>query len=265
MSQVARESGQPTTSFVDERASSFRTFGANGVELPTLSGHSSLGIAAALSARTGGSSAVQQHCLQSKYGEVTLTHDGEMFEVAFPAACSGSAVVEPAPLAPLVQALNADEGAVLSHGSLLGGAFLFVELTPAGLAEIRPNTDLIRELPAHSLIAMAEGMVSQQCGYVPDCVANAGATPQQQDVDFTVRNFVPKFGIDEDIATGSIQVGLNPFWSAKLGRAEGEPLLCLQASRRGGFVRSRSPGDGFVHVAGHTALSFSGQMPFSAV
>jgi hypothetical protein len=38
----------------------------------------------------------------------------------------------------------------------------------------------------------------------------------------------------------------------------GAPVMCLQASRRGGFIRSRSPGDGHVYVAGHAAMSLRG-------
>ena len=53
MSKVARELAQPTTSFVEPVAGRFRTFSSSGDELPMLSGHSSLGIAAAMSARTG--------------------------------------------------------------------------------------------------------------------------------------------------------------------------------------------------------------------
>ena len=47
-------------------------------------------------------------------------------------------------------------------------------------------------------------------------------------VDFTCRNFVPNMGIDEDVATGSIQVPLNAYWTRKLGKAANDPLTCLQ-------------------------------------
>ena len=41
------------------------------------------------------------------------------------------------------------------------------------------------------------------------------------------------------------------------------PLVCLQASRRGGFVHSRRPGDGFVYVSGQCAFSLEGVVPVS--
>ena len=74
MRKVSREMAQPTTSFVDLAAKCFRIFGANGLESPILSGHSSLGVAAATLARTGGRSI----SLASKYGDVGLAFDGEM-------------------------------------------------------------------------------------------------------------------------------------------------------------------------------------------
>ena len=36
-------------------------------------------------------------------------------------------------------------------------------------------------------------------------------------VAFSTRNFVPSLGIDEDIATGSIQAFLNPYWTQQHG------------------------------------------------
>lgn len=188
--------------------------------------------------------------------------DGEMFELALPAG--PTPLVTPSELAPLAGALGIDAGKVLSHGSFMGGKFLFVELSGADLARIRPDGAAIKALPSLGLIAMAEGAVVQHDGYVPECAVGEGAASEGAagvKANFTCRNFIPNLGIDEDVATGSIQVPLNAYWSAKLGKAQGEPLLCLQASRRGGFVRSRSPGDGFVYVAGGAALSFSGALP----
>ena len=52
LSKLARESGQPTTSFVHLDTTSYRTFDRYGTELPMLSGHSALGVAAAVMARS---------------------------------------------------------------------------------------------------------------------------------------------------------------------------------------------------------------------
>ena len=128
MSKVARETSQPTTSFVDDTKSSFRTFSAKGEELPLLSGHSSLGIAAALTMRNG----EQQHSLSSKYGQVSLTSDGKVCEIAFPEG-SGE-LVGAAALEPLAKALGVREADVRAHGSFMGGKFCFLELSAESLA-----------------------------------------------------------------------------------------------------------------------------------
>jgi PhzF family phenazine biosynthesis protein len=249
MGLVARETRQPTTSFVDETSRSYRTFGANGIELPLLSGHSSLGVAAVLTARTG----ARIHDLTTKYGPVTICHDGQVYELSLPAATGP--LIQPTPLAPLAAALGVDEASVLAHGSFLDGNFFFVELRAEALSQLTPDIAAIAALSCScGLIAMAQGMVTQHRGFVPGCI-NDGI---RCEVDFTCRNFVPKLGIDEDVATGSIQVPLNAYWSKKLGMSPGAPVMCLQASRRGGFIRSRSPGDGHVYVAGHAAMSLRG-------
>ena len=49
--------------------------------------------------------------------------------------------------------------------------------------------------------------------------------------------------------------------SVELGRGQAEALHCLQASRRGGFVRSVGGDDGRVRVLGHAAFAFSGSVP----
>ena len=115
------------------------------------------------------------------------------------------------------------------------------------------------------MIAMAAGLVEEHEtnggeGYTPDCLSGElSARPAR--IDFTCRNFVPNLGIEEDIATGSIHAALNPYWRDKLGRGQAEALHCLQASRRGGFVRSVGGDDGRVRVLGHAAFAFSGSVP----
>jgi predicted PhzF superfamily epimerase YddE/YHI9 len=54
MSHVAVESGQPTTTFVDEASNQVVTYNNSGDELPLLSVHSSLGVAAAVRAARRG-------------------------------------------------------------------------------------------------------------------------------------------------------------------------------------------------------------------
>jgi len=71
-------------------------------------------------------------------------------------------------------------------------------------------------------------------GVIATAKADAG-----RDYDFVSRFFAPGAGIDEDPVTGSAHCFLAPFWSARLGRDE---LRGYQASKRGGYVRTRVTG-----------------------
>lgn len=254
MSRMAATTNTPTTSFYHDASRSFRTFTPSGEELGLISGHSTLGIAAAVAHRTGHRGELR---LASRYGEVRTRCDGDLFEVRLPSG-TGDAIDE-VPLAPLAAALGVRAADVACHGSVLGGSYVFAEVAPEAFAAMEPNVAAIRSL-AHGSVGVfvtAAGMVSRLRGHTPECCVADGAPSE---ADFTVRNFLPKVGIDEDIATGSIQAHLHAYWGAKLGKRH-KPLLCLQASRRGGFVRSRGTGDGHVYVAGQCAFSFSGTLP----
>ncbi len=56
------------------------------------------------------------------------------------------------------------------------------------------------------------------------------------DVDFVSRCFYPRFGIDEDPATGSAHTTMTPYWSQKLNKIE---LTALQLSPRKGVFRCK--------------------------
>jgi PhzF family phenazine biosynthesis protein len=252
MSKVARETAQPTTSFVDLEMGTVRMFNLHGKEMAILSGHTCLGVAAAVRARTG-LAAVD---LTSIYGKVSLRSEGLLYEVALPSG-KGSAI-ETMPRATLEEALNTKGSDILQHGLVLGGKFMFAELTPEAFALLTPDIAAIRKLEAVGVFACTAGAVTQQKDYLPECAVGV----LDQRTDFTVRNFVPALGIDEDIATGSIQVFLNQYYAEKLGRAPEEPMYCLQASRRGGLIRSRSA-DECVYVAGSCALSLQGTIPLT--
>ena len=57
-------------------------------------------------------------------------------------------------------------------------------------------------------------------------------TAQDGDSGYVLRYFAPKIGIDEDMATGSAQCSLAPYWFARLGR---ERLQVNQLSQAGGY------------------------------
>ncbi|MEZ4697995.1 MAG: PhzF family phenazine biosynthesis protein [Rhodothermales bacterium] len=71
-------------------------------------------------------------------------------------------------------------------------------------------------------------------------VIATAAADKSTDADFVSRFFAPRVGVPEDPVTGSAHCCLAPFWSQRFDRIE---LTGYQASRRGGFVRTRINGD----------------------
>jgi PhzF family phenazine biosynthesis protein len=74
--------------------------------------------------------------------------------------------------------------------------------------------------------------------------------------DFVSRCFGPKFGIDEDPATGSAHCALGPYWQEQLGKSE---LTGYQASARGGVVQVRVDGDR-THLGGRAITVARGEL-----
>ncbi|MFG2968975.1 PhzF family phenazine biosynthesis protein [Streptomyces sp. NPDC048288] len=71
-------------------------------------------------------------------------------------------------------------------------------------------------------------------------IATARAQDPARGYDYVSRCFFPNVGIDEDPVTGSAHTALAPHWSGRLGS---DDLTGLQASRRGGLVRTSLRGD----------------------
>jgi PhzF family phenazine biosynthesis protein len=94
---------------------------------------------------------------------------------------------------------------------------------------------------------------------VKDCTTRGVMVTAPSDdprADFVSRFFAPGVGIDEDPVTGSAHCCLGPFWSARLGRSE---LVGYQASRRGGYVGTRSLGDR-VELSGNAVTVLRGEL-----
>ncbi|MGZ8998894.1 MAG: PhzF family phenazine biosynthesis protein, partial [Allosphingosinicella sp.] len=71
-------------------------------------------------------------------------------------------------------------------------------------------------------------------------VTAPGGTGEDEGHDVVSRVFVPAWGVDEDLVTGSAHAALTPFWCDRLGR---DSFTAFQASRRGGVVQCRRQGD----------------------
>jgi PhzF family phenazine biosynthesis protein len=66
------------------------------------------------------------------------------------------------------------------------------------------------------------------------------APSAEPDVDFVSRFFAPRFGIDEDPATGSAHCCMTPLWASRLGKSV---LQARQLSERGASLELELAGD----------------------
>ncbi|MGW0767435.1 PhzF family phenazine biosynthesis protein [Streptomyces sp. NPDC002676] len=148
-----------------------------------------------------------------------------------------------APLTPVeapdgvAQALGAEPVAAFDTGANVGDLLVDLadEKTVLGL------TPDLKSLGAYS----SRGIIATACAEDPS-----------QGYDFVSRCFFPNVGIDEDPVTGSAHTALAPHWSARLGR---ENLTGLQASRRGGLVRTGLRGDRTL-LTGRAVTTIEGEL-----
>ncbi len=149
---------------------------------------------------------------ESPSGPLSVTRDGEIYNLDFP-----SRPPEPAAITPeLIAALGSEPKEV--HGA-------------RDLLVVYENEDAIRALePRFELFGALDNFAV--------CVTAPGASVGS--VDFVSRFFAPAAGINEDPVTGSAHCTLIPFWAQRLGKKE---LRAAQLSKRGGEVFCRDCGD----------------------
>ena len=142
---------------------------------------------------------------------------------------------------------------------------------PDGLAEalgVTPratfSTGALRDLiallddEATSLLTPPIARIARRDG-IRGTIVTAAAADAGGGYDFVSRFFAPADGIPEDPVTGSAHTALAPFWSERLGR---DDLTALQASARGGLVRTSIHGDR-VHLTGHAVVVLDGTLTAS--
>ncbi len=112
--------------------------------------------------------------------------------------------------------------------------YLAVFDSPAQVARLQPNMDLLAQLDCLGVIVTA-----------PDTEA-----------DFVSRFFAPQAGIPEDPVTGSAHCSLVPYWARRLGKEE---LFARQISKRGGELQCRCLGDR-VGIGGRALLYSRGEL-----
>lgn len=120
-------------------------------------------------------------------------------------------------------------------GAARGSLSVVLEVADAAtLRSITPDRDAVAALHHRAVVVTAPG--------------------DRAGVDYVVRAFGPRVGIDEDPVTGSAQCTLGPLWAERLGR---RPFEVVQESARGGRLRVTVVGDR-VRVAGAAATVLSG-------
>ena len=159
-------------------------------------------------------------------GQLTVTRDGELLSMDFPARPPTPAIVW--------EALS----------DALGQPPSEVHLSRDILAVYDDESSVRRLSPDQAkLLALDEGL-----GVIVTAKGDA--------VDFVSRFFVPKAGIAEDPVTGSAHCTLVPFWAERLGRSK---LVAHQVSPRGGELHCEHRGDRVI-MSGQCVLFLTGSI-----
>ncbi|MFD2178010.1 PhzF family phenazine biosynthesis protein [Veronia pacifica] len=196
MLTFASEREQPVTAFVVKESKSYaiRWF-SQSAEI-NLCGHGTLAAAAAITDRDG----IEAMSFTSRYGDIDVTRIGEQYRIQFP-----------------IFSRDGDK-ATIDVGCL-----------PIQPVEAFFTRDIVLVLASESEVMQFEldkSWLKQQCEHHALIV-----TAQSADDEYVLRYFAPSIGIDEDIATGSAQCSLAPYWFEKTGRRS---LAVRQLSESGG-------------------------------
>ncbi|MFC7333284.1 PhzF family phenazine biosynthesis protein [Rhodocista pekingensis] len=162
-----------------------------------------------------------------KAGDLSVSRDGEVFTLDFPAR----------PPVPVEAPADLLEG--------LGGPPPAAILTARDFLVVYPTAEQVRALsPRMDRLAALDRMT---------IVTAPGDAPG---IDFVSRFFAPAKGVPEDPVTGSAHCTLIPYWAGRLGRTR---LEAEQVSRRGGRLHCALEGDR-VRIGGRAALYLEGMI-----
>jgi PhzF family phenazine biosynthesis protein len=161
----------------------------------------------------------------SRSGELTVTRDGDLYMLDFPARFPPKAADDSA----LFEALGARPAAFMRTGD----CFCVFE-TEDQIRALAPDMGKLAAVDCRGVIVTAPG----------------------KDCDFVSRFFAPRAGIAEDPVTGSAHTNLIPYWSQKLGKKK---LFARQISRRGGELWCEDRGDR-VSIGGRAVTYLEGRI-----
>jgi len=160
----------------------------------------------------------------TRYGPLEAQSAGERIQLRFPSL--GPEPLADGGLAEAVRTMLPVPATEILRNDL---DVMAVLESPAAVRDLRPDLEVLRELPFRGLIVTAE---REDFAEEVDIVADDTA-------DFVSR-FLHVSDGSEDQVTGSAHCALGPYWIARLGR---QPLTGRQLSPRGGLVRVALDGD----------------------
>ena len=216
LQQITCEIGMPVTSFICKTEGHFhiRWYSSDG-EI-NLCGHGSLGAGAAILAKYNLDNVV----FRSEHGEVTVSRKEGFYSLVLPGWRPDFCDV-PSEIAAL-----SDDIIDAFHTRDL----ILVLSSAESVANFLPDNDRIKNLNNyHALIV----------------------TAAEGEDAYLLRYFAPKIGIPEDLATGSAQCSLAPYWFKKLGS---DFLSAYQLSETGGYFKVERISDNSIMVLADAKL-----------
>ena len=188
-----------------------------------LCGHATLGSAYVVATYLKPGS--ETMAFDTRSGRLTVTREGELFAMDFPA-------LERKPL----DDLEAAEDALGARPSALFESmdWMAVFETEEAVAALQPDSGKVKALETRGVIATAPGKA----------------------VDFVSRFFAPAAGIEEDPVTGSAHSISTPYWAERLGKTK---LTARQISARGGELSLEARGER-VTIAGRVVPYMEGRI-----
>jgi PhzF family phenazine biosynthesis protein len=216
MQSIAAENNLSETAFlVKQEAGCYRLRWFTPTLEVDLCGHATMASAFVLFDETEKNTAELK--FQSMSGELTVTREGDMFYLNFPA----TPVAECPMYQTIEKALGVRPTAVYKSIDIL----VLLDNEEAVLG-INPDFSLLKELKAEAKLD------HDRFGVI--------VTAPGSDCDFVSRFFAPNAGIDEDAVTGRAHCSLTPFWSKRLGKTV---MSAKQLSKRGGVLHCEDCGE----------------------
>ncbi|MGN6162178.1 MAG: PhzF family phenazine biosynthesis protein [Marmoricola sp.] len=210
LAAIAAENNLPETAFISGSGGEYavRWFTPT-VEVP-LCGHATLASAAVVLERLEPER--DAVTFESKSGLLLVRREADSYVMNFPARI-------PKPVGVIPHALTASLGTQPVEVAHDGFNYIARLASAQAVRSVRPQMDLIADLPVGGVIVTAVG---------------------DRDADIVSRYFAPAKGIPEDPVTGGAHCSLAPFWADRMDATE---FNAHQASARGGDLTCSLIGD----------------------